>query len=104
MVKKKSKEKDLMQRGMMTRARCYVGMHGVTPRVIKRFCTAFNGTCIRPTPSDVIKVKIQDTFTGDIERAIMALCEASGAAFIGAKENAFIFYKPQSGENEGDKP
>lgn len=69
---------------------------------IHRFITAFTeGTIYRPFPSDVVKVKIQPTFHGDIQAVIDTLCASNGAEFLTKQGNFLIFHKAR--ENEDDQ-
>ena len=69
-------------------------MNGLQPNTLAAFIDAFNGTCIRPTPSDIVRVKIQNTFKGDIEKLIQELSEESGAVFVKKDGNLLVFWKP----------
>lgn len=87
-------KKDLIQKGRMQKARVHVGKAGIRPRLIKCFVGAFNGTCVRPEPCDVVKVKVHPTFTGDIESLIEAFCAENGSRFLKQIGDCLIFYKP----------
>lgn len=84
----------------MSKARLYIGFNGLTPRTIHRFCTAFCGTVIRPHPSDVIKVKVQATFRGDLDCVIKTLCASNNSEFLAQRGEFLIFYKARNDENQ----
>lgn len=84
----------------MSKARLYIGFNGLTPHTIHSFCTAFNGTVIRPHPSDVIKVKLQKTFKGDLDSVIQTLCASNDSEFLTKRGEFLIFYKARKDENE----
>lgn len=91
-------KKELIRMGVMSRPRCYVGFFGVGPDTIQRYCTAFDGTCIRPKPSEVVKVKIQPTFHGDIQTVIDTLSASNDSQFLKQIGNCLIFYKARENE------
>lgn len=98
-MSKRESKKSLIHKGMMDRARCYVGRHGVTGRVKKRFDTAFYGTPIKPMITDVVKVKIQSGFNGCMDRVIADLCAVGrGAEYIWKYKNFLFFYRAMDGE------
>ena len=84
----------------MLKARLYIGFNGLTPHTIHRFCTAFDGTVMRPHPSDVIKVKVQQTFKGDLDSAIQTLCASNDSEFLAQRGEFLIFYKARKDENK----
>ena len=90
--------KQLLARARMQRARVHLGMNGVQPNVIALMKQAFDGTCVRPTPSDVVRVKVHPTFTGSIEEAVAQLSEASGSQFIKQEGEFLIFWKPNDSD------
>lgn len=95
-----AKKKELIQKGMMSRPRCYVGFFGVQRDTIHRFVTAFDGTIIRPQPTDVVKVKLQPTFHGDVQAVIDALSASNDSQFLKQVGNCLIFYKARYNENK----
>lgn len=95
-----AKKKELIQKGRMSRPRCYVGYRGVEPETIHRFVTAFDGTVIRPFPTDVIKVKLQPTFHGDVQVVIDTLSASNDSQFLKQIGDCLIFYKARDNENE----
>lgn len=94
------RKKELIHKGMMSKSRLYIGFKGLTPHTIHRFCTAFDGTVIRPHPSDVIKVKVQATFKGDLDSVIQTLCASNNSEFLTKRGEFLIFYKARRNENE----
>lgn len=82
----------------MSKARLYIGFNGLTPHTIHRFCTAFDGTVIRPHPTDVIKVKVQATFHGDLNAVIKTLCASNNSEFLAHRGEFLIFYKARENE------
>ena len=90
--------KQLLARARMQRARVHLGLNGVQPNVIALMKQAFDGTCVRPTPSDVVRVKVHPTFTGSIEEAAAQLSEASGSQFIKQEGEFLIFWKPSDSD------
>ncbi len=88
------KSKAIAAKGRMMKARCHIGMNGLHPRALAAFQQAFEGSCIRPEPSDVIRVKVHKTFRGNLDQLIKAL-ESTGAVFI-VQEGAFLtFWKSE---------
>lgn len=67
-------KKEMIHKAMMDRTRCHIGRDGVTPRVSLRFRTAWDGTPSSPHPTDVIRVKIHDTYHGDVGDIVRGLC------------------------------
>lgn len=86
--------KQLMARARMQRARCHIGMNGLQPNTLAAFIKAFDGYCIKPEPSDVVRVKVHPTFTGDLQALIEEMCKASGAVFVKQEEPFLVFWKP----------
>lgn len=78
----------------MQRARVHLGMNGVQPNVIAVLNQAFLGTCVKPTPSDVVRVKVHPTFTGSIDEAVAQLCDGTGAQFVKQDGEFLVFWKP----------
>ena len=86
--------KQLLARARMQRARVHLGMNGVQPNVIAVLKQAFEGTCVKPTPSDVVRVKVHPAFTGSIEDAVAQLSAGSGAQFVKQDGAFLVFWKP----------
>lgn len=87
------KIKSIAARGRMMKARCHIGRNGLQQKTKKTFLQAFEGNCIRPDPSDVVRVKVHSTFSGDVNE-LVRLFEELGAVFI-VKEGPFMtFWKP----------
>ena len=86
--------KQLLAKARMQRARVHLGMNGVQPNVIAVLKQAFNGTCVKPTPSEVVRVKVHPTFTGSIEDAVAQLSAGSGAQFVKQDGAFLVFWKP----------
>ena len=95
-----AKKKELIQKGRMSRPRCYVGYYGVQPDTLHRFVTAFDGTIIRPQPTDVVKVKLQPTFHGDVQAVIDALSASNDSQFLKQVGDCLIFYKARDNEDK----
>lgn len=95
-----AKKKELIQKGRMSRPRCYVGYYGLQPETIHRFVKSFNGTLIRPEPTDVVKVKLQPTFHGNVQSVIDTLSASNGSQFLKQIGDCLIFYKARDNENE----
>ncbi len=75
------------------KARCHIGRYGLQQNTKQTFLQAFEGNCIKPEPSDVVRVKIHKTFNGDVNE-LVRLLEELGAVFI-VKEGPFMtFWKP----------
>ncbi len=88
--------KSIMARAKMQRARVHIGLNGLQPNTLAAFINAFDGTCVRPTPSDVVRVKVHPTFTGDLQALIDQMCEASGAVFVKQDAQFLVFWKPKA--------
>ena len=91
-------KKELIRKGKLSKPRCYIGYFGLTPEALHRFATAFKGTIYRPDASDVVKVKIQPTFHGDVNRLIQDLCASNDSQFLASAGNCLIFYKARPHE------
>ena len=93
-------KKELIQKGRMQKARVHVGTNGATGRLVKCFVGAFNGTCVRPEPCDVVKVKVHPGYAGSIEELIHVLCVSNGSVFLkqidGATGRFLLFHKPNN--------
>lgn len=86
-------KKQKIHAGMMQQTRVFVGRDGVTARVKRQFSIAFGGTPTRHGPSDLIRVKIQDSCRFDVQSIVDDL-EATGAwIFVGARGKFLIFEK-----------
>lgn len=98
----KKKIKAIMAKARMQKARVHIGMNGVTNSVIMLMRKAFNGVCVYPTPSDVVRVKVQSTFTGDLDAAIEHLSRESDSIFIGQERKWLTFWKPDDSVNPAE--
>lgn len=94
------KKKEIIRRGMMSKPRCYVGYYGVLKTTKHCFKCAFEGTGFRGGATDVVKVKFQKTFIGDMATAIRDLSAANGAQFMGLFGNCAIFYMARGNEDK----
>jgi hypothetical protein len=74
MTTSEREKKEMIRKAMMDRTRCHIGRDGVTPRVSLRFRTAWDGTPSSPHQTDVIRVKIHDTYHGDVGDIVRGLC------------------------------
>ena len=74
--------KQILAKARMQRALVQLGMNGVQTNVIEVLKQVFNGTCVKPTPLDVVRVKVHPTFTGSIEDAVALLTAGSGAQSV----------------------
>lgn len=92
----KSKIKSIIARARLMKARCHIGMNGLQPNTLAAFIQAFDGSCVRPTPSDVVRVKVHPTFTGDLQALIDQMCEAAGAVFVKQDGQFLVFWKPNA--------
>ncbi len=92
----KSKTKQLMARARMQKARVHIGMNGVTKPVMQAMKRAFDGMCTHPEPSDVVRVKVHPTFSGDLQALIDQMCEPSGAVFDKQDAPYLVFWKPKA--------
>ena len=97
----KMSKKDLVKKGMMQRARCHVGYYGIQPQTRRQFIDAFSGTVINPVPCDVVKVKIQKTFRGDVDDVIADLCASNNSKFLKMVGNCLIFYRRKDENRAG---
>lgn len=86
--------KQLLARARMQRARCHIGMNGLQPNTLAAFVRSFDGTCIRPEPCDVVRVKVHPTFQGDMQMLIDQLCVAADATFVKQDGEFLIFWRP----------
>ncbi len=89
-----SKIKSIMARARLMKARCHIGMNGLQPNTLAAFIRAFDGSCVRPEPSDVVRVKVHSTFSGDLDAAIASLCRESGSVFDKQEREWLTFWKP----------
>lgn len=93
-------KKEIIRRGLMSKPRCYVGYYGVLDSTKHCFKCAFDGTGFRAGATDVVKVKFQKTFIGDIATAIRELSASNGSRFIGMFGNCALFYMARGNENK----
>ena len=94
-------KKELIQKGRMQKARVHVGTNGATKRLLRCFVGAFGGTCVRPDPCDVVKVKVHPEYLGSIDNLVVLLCAASGAQFLKriecARGGCYLLFHLQDG-------
>lgn len=86
--------KQILARARQLKARVHVGMNGIQPNTLKAFINAFDGTCVRPTPSNIIRVKVHDTYTGDVKDLIQILELRGNAVFVKQDGHFLIFWRP----------
>lgn len=72
--------KQFLAKARIQRARVQLGMNGVQSKVIEVLKQVFNGTCVKPTPLDVVRMKVHPMFTGSIEDAVAQLTAGSGSS------------------------
>lgn len=95
MMLSKKKTKELMGKGRMMKARCHIGMNGVQPNTLQAFKKAFEGTCVRPEPSEIIRVKVHPSYTGDVAELIAILENSNGSMCVGGERCFLTFYLPK---------
>ena len=80
------KKREILRRGRLMRARIHIGANGVSERILKLFTEAFQGVCIDPTPSTIIKVKVHNTCpisTAEVMNRLESRSPARCAGIIG---------------------
>ena len=76
---------------MQQRARLHIGRNGVTRRIARLFAEAWLGTCLSPYSTDILRVKIQPSYTGSPEDIVQAL-KRPGIGYAGQFRNNLIFF------------
>lgn len=92
-------KKELIQKGRMQKARVHVGTNGATGRLIKCFVGAFGGTCVRPEPCDVVKVRVHPEYVGSVDDLVDVLSAANGSRCLRriecAKGGCYLLFHKQ---------
>lgn len=85
------KKREILRRGRLMRARIHIGANGVSERIMRLFAEAFQGVCIDPTPSPIIKVKVHNTCPISAAEVIRRLELRSPARCAGTIGDCLIF-------------
>ena len=76
--------------------RCHLGANGVTPCVIRSLDRAFLGSCGN-APTQLVRVKVHETFPDDLNDAAKALADGTHSEFVRLDNFAgslcMIFYR-----------
>ena len=86
-------KKKLIHDGMMQQTRVFVGRDGVTPRVLRQFRIAWEGTPVRPGRVDLVRVKVQSSCPFPLDRVVSDLESDGSGVFVGARANFLIFQR-----------
>lgn len=87
-----------MHKAKMMKARVFIGMNGVTPAVLSASEKAFAGRCHFNTESDVIRIKIQATFKGDVLKVAEQISIFTQAEVLGIDGNFIVLWKRTDNE------
>lgn len=86
-------KRQIIHAGMIEKTRVFVGRDGVTPRVLRQFRIAWEGTPVRPGRVDLVRVKVQRSCPSPLDQVVADL-EADGSGiFVGARANFLIFQR-----------